>query len=83
MGHQELLCSYIEQKARGRSVKLHVIIRDMELPKTTAGRVVPGREGGRYGSRGEVEAAGRSLAAAGNGSFHHFRFPGTYMYVIL
>ena len=40
------------------------------------GLVLPGREGGRYGSECEVEECLREIARVGRGRFHHFRISG-------
>jgi len=72
---QDVLCDYLEQVLSGRSVRVNVIYYNMELDEECL--VVPGREGGEYGSQQETEHCLRSIATTGGGRFHHFRVSGT------
>ena len=69
-----MICSYLEQHLAGRDIKVHVIYYDME--HLTNDLVVPGREGGRYGSSKDVEECLGRIARTTRGRFHHFKVSG-------
>lgn len=73
-----MLCSYVEQILAGRteSLKIHVIYYDME--HLAHNLVVPGHEGGRYGSSEQVEKCLERIARTSGGRFHSFKASGTF-----
>ena len=60
----------------GKRVKVHVVFYDTE-PLAT-GLVIPGKEGGKYGSEEEMVECLRQVVKAGGGRFHHFKVSGKY-----
>ena len=70
----------MEQHLAGRDVKIHIIYYDME--HLTNNLVVPGHEGGRYGSSKDVEEYLERIARTTRGRFHHFKVSGNnYSYI--
>lgn len=76
-----MICSYLEQQLAGREVKVHVVYYNLE--PLAHGLVVPGRDGGRYGSSEGVERCLRGIARTTRGRFHHFKISGWQKFQLL
>lgn len=70
-----MLCDYVEQVTAGHKIGIHVVYYDTQPLADPS--LYPGSEGGRFGSHAELELCLKGIAAAGKGTYHHFKVSGS------